>query len=953
MKNKIFALVLFLMCVHPLMAQKKQLSLDLHDDWKSLSAYTLSANGKYISYEIKPLRGDGFLVIQNLESNKADTFERASRAVWAENSAWVSFYIKPPFDTLRTLKLNKTKEDELPKDTFCIKFTDRDTLLRFVGVKNALAAQGSGSAMLLFYDKPQKAKTPKAKTVVEKPKRFLFIFKRKTKEEPKKDESKKPKVPKEKDNELILLNTQSLKQQKFKHVGDYVSARDADKLAWVTYHPSNFDSALLLYASAANKWKVDTLFSSKTHIAKPAISTLGNELAFLLSEDTGKVKNYALYMVDGNTKELKHIADSTQKASYSGFAPTDNYQPWFSPDGTKVYFGLAPTTPKPEKDSLLPEEKVRLDVWSWNDERLQPEQLKTLKSDQKKSFLSAYNLTSDSLYTLADSSVSSVFSINTKWEQDYVLANSDEAYRVERSWSYPWKRDYYRVNTSNGERKALASALGYGMQLSPGGKYAVYFDEIQKDWISMNIESGEKFNLTEKLRKQGEVFHNIENDVPATAGPIGLAGWEENDRRIYIRARSEIWRVHPENALDAIALTNGAFQNDQMQLQIIPLDDDARFVNPDSTLLLFIQNELDNKSGYAVRPEGAAQFERVIYGDFYLNGMKKAKDANRFVFRKQRFELYPDVHVSNLGKIETVLPGAKQHTYTNPQQSDYLWGTVEKFYWKTFDKKEGKGLLYLPENFSADSAYPLVIYFYERNFNTEHMHKPFRPSPSTISIPFYTSNGYAVFVPDITYNTGQPAQDAYNAIVSGAYALAAKPWIKANKMAIQGQSWGGYQVAALVTMTDTFAAAMAGAPVANMTSAYGGIRWGSGLSRMFQYEQTQSRIGATLWDAQDKYIANSPLFHLPKVNTPLLIMHNDQDGAVPWYQGIELYIGLRRLGKPAWMLNYNGDDHNLMKIPNRKDLSKRMFEFFNHYLKDEAAPDWMTKGVSALEKEGK
>jgi len=171
-------------------------------------------------------------------------------------------------------------------------------------------------------------------------------------------------------------------------------------------------------------------------------------------------------------------------------------------------------------------------------------------------------------------------------------------------------------------------------------------------------------------------------------------------------------------------------------------------------------------------------------------------------------------------------------------------------------------------------------------------------------------------------------------------------------MAVQGQSWGGYQTAYLVTQTDMFAAAMGGAVVSNMTSAYGGIRWQSGLNRMFQYEKTQSRIGGTLWEKPMLYIENSPLFHAPKVNTPLLLMHNDKDGAVPWYQGIEYFVALRRLNKPVWMLNYNGQPHNLSAgaVADRLDLSKRMKQFFDHYLKDEPAPEWMTKGIPALEK---
>jgi dipeptidyl aminopeptidase/acylaminoacyl peptidase len=154
-------------------------------------------------------------------------------------------------------------------------------------------------------------------------------------------------------------------------------------------------------------------------------------------------------------------------------------------------------------------------------------------------------------------------------------------------------------------------------------------------------------------------------------------------------------------------------------------------------------------------------------------------------------------------------------------------------------------------------------------------------------------------------------------------------------------------------MTNRFKAAMAGAPVSNMTSAYGGIRWGAGINRQFQYERTQSRIGKTLWEAPEKYLENSPLFHVPKIQTPLLIMANDKDGAVPWYQGIEMYTAMRRLNKPCWMLNYNGDDHNLTKMANKIDLSIRMRQFFDHFLLGKPAPKWLLEGVPALEKENR
>ena len=234
-----------------------------------------------------------------------------------------------------------------------------------------------------------------------------------------------------------------------------------------------------------------------------------------------------------------------------------------------------------------------------------------------------------------------------------------------------------------------------------------------------------------------------------------------------------------------------------------------------------------------------------------------------------------------------------------------------------------------------------------------HNYNSPRPSASTINPIEYASAGYFVLIPDIRYTyPGKPAKSAYNCIVSGTEFVMRSFPIDSFKIGLQGQSWGGYQTAQLITMTKRYAAAMAGAPVSNMFSAYGGIRWGSGLNRQFQYESQQSRIGKTIWEAPELYRENSPLFHLPNVTTPLLIMHNDEDGAVPWYQGIELYNGLRRLQKPCWMLNYNEEDHNLTRVANKIDLSIRMRQFFDHYLKNEPMPIWMKKGIPA-EKKGK
>jgi len=286
----------------------------------------------------------------------------------------------------------------------------------------------------------------------------------------------------------------------------------------------------------------------------------------------------------------------------------------------------------------------------------------------------------------------------------------------------------------------------------------------------------------------------------------------------------------------------------------------------------------------------------------------------------------------------------------NPQQKNYLWGTSELVHWTCANDVPHDGVVYKPENFDPNKKYPVIVFFYERRSEWVYQYRAPAPSRSTINISYFVSNGYVVFLTDIHYTLGHPGQSALNSVMSGLDMLIKNPWVDQDHIGVQGQSWGGYQIAHMITRTDRFKAAAAGTPVANMTSAYGGIRWQTGLVRQFQYEGTQSRIGANLWDAHDLYIENSPLFFLPNVNTPLLIMHNDKDGAVPWEQGIELFTGLRRLGKPAWLLQYNDEGHNLTERRNQKDLSIRLSQFFDHFLKGAPAPVWLRDGVPATRK---
>ncbi|MCK5338178.1 MAG: S9 family peptidase, partial [Bacteroidales bacterium] len=541
---------------------------------------------------------------------------------------------------------------------------------------------------------------------------------------------------------------------------------------------------------------------------------------------------------------------------------------------------------------------------------------------------------------LADEEVMRI-NMDRKHNGPYALGLTRKPYYRENSWDADSYQDVYLINMDNGERKLILKKLQSSAYLSPLGRYIAYYDEPDSSWNSFSVKSGEFNKLTDNIPV---CFSYEEFDMPTTPGPYGVMGWTKNDDNLLVYDRYDIWMLDPDGNDEPVRLTQG--RKDETRFRYIKLDPEEEFIPEKEKLLLRAFNENNKDAGFStMNLSNKPELESIQMAPYRFYTPKKAEEADKIIWQRMNFKEYPDLYISNMD-----FSGEKRLTDVNPRQEDYLWGRVEMVHWTSADGVDLDGLLYKPENFSPDSSYPMIVYFYEKYSNGLHNHYTPKPSRSTVNFTYYVSNGYLIFVPDIVYKTGFPGQSAYNSVVSGTLQLMQNPWVDKEHIGIQGQSWGGYQVAYLITQTDMFAAAMAGAPVSNMTSAYGGIRWGSGMSRMFQYEGSQSRIGGTLWEMPWRYIENSPIFFADKVETPLLMMHNDKDGAVPWYQGIEYFVALRRLDKPVWMLTYNGAPHNLKRRADCKDLSIRMQQFFDHYLKGAPAPVWMEYGIPAVDK---
>jgi dienelactone hydrolase len=519
------------------------------------------------------------------------------------------------------------------------------------------------------------------------------------------------------------------------------------------------------------------------------------------------------------------------------------------------------------------------------------------------------------------------------------LASYDAPYAVSRTWGDDGA-DLLLIDATSGATRRIAEKVEFGGQISTGGRYVVWFDKGR--WMSHDVRAQKTVDLTGNLR--GVRFDQETWDMPATAAPWGVAGWTTDDRSLIAYSRFDVWELDPQGVRAPRIITDSAGARSNTVLRIIDLDPDDRVIDPAQPLLLSAFNERSKQSGFMRdRIGGNGAPESLLMEDASWRVIGKARRSGEMLLARSTYREFPNLRVGTSVSTTTVLSDV------NPQQSEVSWGTNELVEWQSMDGHAMQGILFKPADFDPSKKYPMVTYFYESL--SDGLHAYVAPSGRNVVNPtVYTSLGYLVFFPDIHYQEGYPGASALKSIVPGIQSLIARGFVDPKRIGSAGQSWGGYQTAYMITQTNLFAAAFAGAPVANMTSAYGGIRWESGLARAFQYEKSQSRIGGSMWEYPMRFIENSPLFYTDRITTPVLIMSNDADGAVPWYQGIEWFVALRRFGKEAYLLNYNNDGHNPRKRANQKDVDRRMQEFFGHHLKGDAAPDWMRNGVPFLQK---
>lgn len=917
----LFAVLLLITITLAGQQTKKPLDHEDIQKWNRITGTELNTDGSFVAYHLTPWVGDAVLKVRDMKGKEVLSVQAAAASGFSQDGRYLVYTQKTPYEKEMELRRAKTKKDDMPKDDLVVYDLKKGEAKTIEAIRShKMPSKWSG---FLAYQ----AEAPKTEK----------------KEEAEEGEKKKEKKESARNGyHLHLMNLKTGEEQLFPFVKEYYFAEEAEVLVFLSAgNEADFEAGL--YRFEIDRKEAVPVYLSEGDFKQIAMTKDANQLAFLLyeGEDKALVKSYDLYLAEGEN-QAKKVLDKNIEGMPADWIVSEYRRLSFSADGQRLFFGSSPEPPVRDT-ALLDEEVPEVQVWHYNEPVLHTRQVLEKRRELHRTYTAVYHIDRDEMVQLASLDIPDVRTIKDG-DCRYVLATTNLPYGVEGMWEgSPSRLDIYLKDIYSGELTPLKENYrSMRLNSSPGGKYLYWYDPIEESWYTYELASHTERQVTtpSTLAAANEL-----NDVPNYASPYGESGWTPNDEAVILYDRYDIWKVDPKGQRSPVNLTlNGRQTKTVYRLITLNSRRENDFILPEEVQYLSAHNDLSRAEGfYSMDMQGGYPPEQLLWGDYSYSFMADAKEGRTVLITKQDFETFPDLLATDLSFKKQL-----RLTEANPQQQDFNWGTAEIYSWTSLDGIELEGLLVKPADFDPSKKYPMIVNFYEKSSQGLHSYRTPEPHRSTIDYHYYTSNGYVIFNPDVYYEDGYPGESAYNCVMPGVTSLIEEGFIDKDRIGAQGHSWGGYQVAYLATRTDLFAAIESGAPVVNMFSAYGGIRWWSGLNRSFQYEHTQSRIGLPIWEAPLRYLENSPLFTMDKVTTPILIMHNDEDGHVPWYQGIEYFTALRRLRKPSWMLNYPGEPHWPQQIKNKIDFQIRMSQFFDYFLKGEPMPLWMKEGIPAV-----
>lgn len=759
---------------------------------------------------------------------------------------------------------------------------------------------------------------------------------------------------------LRLIDLNSSEQTLIHNVVDIVAASEGHRLALhLVRELANTESTGSEATSEEKKPATEhavVVYNLANHSGSTLLQTANKVASKLTFAPNGQALAFLVADSDSNLRETPQTLWLWQAGGGAEAVNTDRpnmilseHSPirW-SDDNARLFIGHRPTPavkaesrPQPESmadlydlDRLLVDR--RLQVWHGDDGMIMPQQRQTHSQRQRATATSVLHLNERTLVALSDNVNENVMISDNPHA---VMVSNQEPHLRDRTWD-GFYHDLYYVDLRSGERQRVAERLTSSQRglISPDGQYVVFMADSQ-----VQLFTAANGQVTTLATDVAVSWVDEENDRPAEPSPYGFAGWLAHSSGFWIYDRFDIWQVTVDNA--ATNLTRvGRDQNQQFRVAMFT---EQRHIDATQPVLVRMYHEQLKHSGFYQLEVQSSQLNQgqqallvpLLEDQKTYSLVAHSDDHQRLLFTEQDFRQFPDLWIAPRD-----FSTRQRLTDVNPQRDEFIWGHAELVEWESTRGEPLQGVLIKPDNYDPNKRYPVMVYFYEkfsqRLYQWNQMRVNHRPN-----FPFYLGQDYVVFLPDVHFRIGAPGPSATESLVPAIEKIIEMGVAEPNAIGLHGHSWSGYQAAFLVAETDIFTAVVSGAPVSNMTSAYSGIRWGTGLARQFQYETGQSRIGESMFDNLEPYLLNSPVFVADRINTPMLIQFGDKDEAVPWEQGIEYYLALRRLDKPVVMLQYEGEPHHLQRFANKIDYSIKMLEFFDHFLKGAPAPSWWQEGL--------
>ena len=628
----------------------------------------------------------------------------------------------------------------------------------------------------------------------------------------------------------------------------------------------------------------------------------------------------------------------------------------WSEDNARVYFGLIKQTAAPDTGRRRSTDSVAdVDVWRTDDIRIQSVQMIRADADRNFTYTQAFDVAKGKFIPLADSTMRDVqISPNGRW----VVGRDTRGYISD--YQRP-AADIYRVDPSTGERTLMLKNQLIGQHVfgfSPDSKRYLY-------WKDNKVQAYDFATATSKtLGSAAPSFVDMEFDHPGPKPAYGIEGYTADGTGVIVQSKYDLWLLPFDGTSPVRNITNGMGTKSEVRLRFArteQIDSAASravrtgdVIDLAKPLTIQAYGEYTKKSGFYTLAKGGGKLDEIVYDDASFSVPVKAKNADTYLFTRQTFTEFPDLRVSGAS-----FKDSKKISDANPQQREYLWGHRILVDFTNKDGTRLQALLTLPDDYKPGEKRPMLVNFYEKN--SQNLNRYSAPSflASMGSMPMEAvSRGYVTLVPDVYFHTGSSHSDMLECVEAAVKKVIEMGYVDPKRIGINGHSYGGEGAAFIGTRSRLFAAVGMGAGVTDLYTDFSQswgwsyqVSGGSGANGNDYYLYGQGRWGFSPWEKPEVYHFESALTHVPEVTAPFMIMHGTADPTVSFSEGMNFYNALRYNKKTAFMVAYPGEGHGLRGLANRRDLTIRYFQFFDHYLKGAPAPKWMTDEVPYLLKD--